>query len=100
MYESTRGLAAAATLAVMTATLAVAGAAHAADSSAPPSTRNVVTDTYHGLYRDNCFAASRLRVKRGRRRSARDQRVDYRRCAPALTHRAAGLDRRLPDRDR
>jgi prolyl oligopeptidase len=42
-------LAAAATLAVMAAALAVAGAAHAADSSAPPSARNVVTDTYHGV---------------------------------------------------
>jgi tetratricopeptide (TPR) repeat protein len=31
------------------ATLAVVGAAHAADSSAPPSAPNVVTDTYHGV---------------------------------------------------
>ncbi len=49
LIERTRGLAAAATLAVMTAALAVAGAVNANDPSAPPSARNVVTDTYHGV---------------------------------------------------
>lgn len=49
LLERTRGLAAAATLAMMAAALAVAGAARAADSSAPPSLRKVVTDTYHGV---------------------------------------------------
>ena len=49
LIDRTRGLAAAAKLAVMAAALAVAGAAYAADSSAPPSARNVVTDIYHGV---------------------------------------------------
>jgi len=49
LIERTRGLAAAATLAVMAAALAVAGAARADDSSAPPTARDVVTDTYHGV---------------------------------------------------
>jgi hypothetical protein len=49
LIDRTRGLAAAATLAVMAAALAVAGAVYAADSSAPPSAGNVVTDTYHGV---------------------------------------------------
>jgi len=49
LIGGTRGLAAAATLAVVAAALAVAGAGRAAESSAPPSARNVVTDTYHGV---------------------------------------------------
>jgi prolyl oligopeptidase len=49
LIERIRGSAAAAMRALMTASLAVAGGAHAADSSAPPTTRNVVTDTYHGV---------------------------------------------------
>jgi prolyl oligopeptidase len=49
LIDRTRGLAAAATLAVTASSLAVAGTAHAADSSVPPSARNVVTDTYHGV---------------------------------------------------
>jgi prolyl oligopeptidase len=44
-----RGLAAVAMFAVISAALAVAGAARAADSSAPPTTRTVVTDSYHGV---------------------------------------------------
>jgi prolyl oligopeptidase len=49
LIEGIRGLAAVARLAVMSAALAVAGAAHAADSSAPPTTLTQVTDTYHGV---------------------------------------------------
>src|SRR5579863_3033147 len=55
LIERIRGLIAAATFAVIAAALAVAGAfaitgaAQAADSSAPPTTRDVVTDTYHGV---------------------------------------------------
>jgi hypothetical protein len=49
LIDKTRGLTPAASLAVIAAVLAVAGAAHAADSSAPPSDRNLVTDTYHGV---------------------------------------------------
>ena len=49
LLERTRGLAAAATLAMMAAALAVAGAVCAADSSAPLSLRKAVTDAYHGV---------------------------------------------------
>jgi hypothetical protein len=57
LIERTRGLATAAKLAVMAAALAVAGAAHASDSSAPPNARNVVTDTTRSRQQHNCFSA-------------------------------------------
>ncbi len=49
LIEGTRGSAAAAMFAVMSAALGVAGAARAADSSAPPTIVTQVTDTYHGV---------------------------------------------------
>ena len=49
LRKRARGLAAAATRAMITAALAVSGAARAADASAPPGARMVITDTYHGV---------------------------------------------------